>query len=118
MHWPLWAADREGDEHAGGGSGVLVGPPPRKGRTYAGLGRGRNAVSVRALDSPQGASGCSGSGRAVPCVYQFLNMVCLLWTERVILAPKPLVSGGRSVGLAANGCPAIVPAAGGTGLRS
>lgn len=33
MHWPLWAADREGDEHAGGGSGVLVGPPPRDGLT-------------------------------------------------------------------------------------
>lgn len=55
MHWPLWAADREGDEHAGGGSGVLVGPPPRKGRTYAGLGRGRNAVSVRAEDSSTGS---------------------------------------------------------------
>lgn len=118
MHWPLWAADREGDEHAGGGSGVLVGPPPRKGRTYAGLGRGRNAVSVRAEDSSTGSLWLSWVRASCALCLQFLNMVCLLWTERVILAPKPLVSGGRSVGLAANGCPAIVPAAGGTGLRS
>lgn len=64
-----------------------------------------------------GPSSCPGSGRALPCVCQFLNVVGLLWKEWVVLAPKPLIRGGSSTGLTAEGCLAIVPAAEGTGLR-